>query len=164
MVKFSQAEIPPSYGPSPNSYHSSKIEIECYKKYQKYFQDPDQFSNEVCTQVVYKFTCPAPGDPDTTYIGRTNRSLRERVTEHLNIKKCTTAVSEHISQCESCCNTGVSIDNFEIMRQCQQKWDTPVQEALLIKKETPKLNRQSLKSTGYSFTFRVYNQFCKQTD
>ena len=119
------------------------------------FRLKDRDAPEICTQVVYKFTCP--GDPDITYIGFTNRSLRERVAEHLNIKKCTTAVSDHISQCKTCCENGVSINDFKILRQCQQKWDTPVHEALLIKKENPRLNRQSLKSSRYSFTLRVFN-------
>ena len=119
------------------------------------FKLKDRESQEICLRVVYKFTCP--GDPETTYIGHTNRSLRERVAEHLNIKTGKSAVSTHIAQCDACCKAGVSIKDFAILRHCRKKWDTPIHEALLIKKENPNLNRQSLESGGYSFTLKIFS-------
>ena len=77
--------------------------------------------------MVYEFMCR--GDPDITYVGFTNRTLKERVKEHVSGK---TSISDHIAQCNPCQSQGVTIDDFKILRKCRSKWDTSIHEALLI--------------------------------
>ena len=40
---------------------------------------------------------------------------------------------------------GIKIDNFKILRKCRSKADTPIFEAILIRKFNPSLNRQLVK-------------------
>ena len=90
-----------------------------------------------------------------TLIGYTNRTLKERVQEHLKGK---TAVSDHIVGCEHCNKNGVSIDNFEVLKKCRNWSDTSVYEAIFIQKQNPILNRQLTNTTQYhTFTLRVFD-------
>ena len=102
------------------------------------------------TKVVYKFVCSR--DANVTYIGYTNRTLKERVAEH---RTSCTAVSNHASNCPSCKN-GISVDDFHVLKKCRNKYDTMIFEAMFIQRQNPVLNRQLIKP-GRSFTLRVFN-------
>ena len=80
-------------------------------KVQNWFSLKDPDPKEITSQVVYEFECR--GDQDTRYIGYTNRTLQERVKDHLGGK---TAVSDHISICTRC-REGVTINDFCIMKK-----------------------------------------------
>ena len=103
------------------------------------------------TKVVYKFICS--NDANVEYIGYTNRTLKERVAEH---RTTCTAVSNHVSECSTCKSKGISIDNFQVLKKCRNKFDTMIYEALYIKRLNPNLNVQLIKP-GKSFTLRVFN-------
>ena len=105
----------------------------------------------LATKVVYKFVCSQ--DANVAYIGYTNRTLKERVAEH---RTSCTAVSNHASECSTCKSVGISIDNFQILKKCRNKFDTMIYEAMCIKRYNPVLNRQLVKP-GKSFTLRVFN-------
>lgn len=105
----------------------------------------------LATKVVYKFVCSH--DANVAYIGYTNRTLKERVAEH---RTSCTAVSNHASECSTCKSVGISIDNFQILKKCRNKFDTMIYEAMYIKRYNPVLNRQLVKP-GKSFTLRVFN-------
>ena len=83
-------------------------------KVQNSFVLKDSIPKEISSKVVYKFTCR--GDPGTNYIGFTNRTLRERVREH--VASGTTAISDHISVCKKCYTEGVTMVNFKIIKKC----------------------------------------------
>ena len=100
---------------------------------------------------MYKFTCR--GDPGTNYIGYTNRTLRERVKEHVG---GTTAISDHISICAKCSNEGVGIDDFIILKRCRFKRESLIFEALAIKEQNPKLNKNLVKP-GKTFALQMFN-------
>ena len=119
-------------------------------KVQDSFRLKDDSPKEILSNVVYRFTCPS--DSDTQYIGYTNRLLRERVNEHVRGK---TAVSDHIAFCNGCLDNGVTINNFEILRKCRNKFDTAIYEAILIRKHNPSLNRQLVKP-GWQHTLMVF--------
>ena len=125
-------------------YHTTKVG--------ESFQLKDPVQKELLSRVVYQFTCR--GDPDTTYIGFTNRTLKERFKEHVGGK---TSVSDHIAQCHACNNEGVTIDDFKILKRCRTKMDTAVHEALLITEKNPSLNRQLVKPGGKQFTLRIFD-------
>ena len=120
-------------------------------KVKDHFKLKCQVEKPLLTKVVYQFVCP--GDPDIAYIGYTNRTLNERVSEH---RKTCTAVSNHASECSPCKQRGVSIDNFKILKKCRDAYETMVYEALLIKRHNPVLNRNLIKP-GKSFTLQLFN-------
>ena len=64
----------------------------------------------LAANVVYKFSCP--GDPGTSYIGKTERHFATRMDEHLDRRVEKSAVTKHINGCTSCATNGVSYDNF----------------------------------------------------
>ena len=99
-----------------------------------------------------KFTCR--GDPDTNYIGFTNRTLRERVKEHLT--SGSTAISDHISLCKTCDEKGITIDDFSIIKRCRYKHESSIYEALAIREQNPILNKNLVKP-GKTFTLKMFN-------
>ena len=115
------------------------------------FKLKDTTPKEISAKVVYMFSCR--GDSSVNYIGYTNRTLSERVKEHLSGG---TAVSDHISNCSACNGNKISIADFQILRSCRTKFDSAIHEAILIKRLNPKLNKQLIKP-GYSFTLKVFN-------
>ena len=120
-------------------------------KVKDYFGLKDTTPKEIRSRVVYKFICSS--DSNIVYIGYTNRTLRERVKEHFGGSK-TSAIADHIMSCRNC-EEKASLDSFTILKQCQNKYDTMVYEALYIKTENPTL-RQLVKP-GQTFTLRVFD-------
>ena len=72
-------------------------------KLSSFFSLKDKTPLPLLSKVVYKFSCLR--DANFTYIGETTRPLTIRVNEHLNKKRCTTAVGKHIRNCEECKKT-----------------------------------------------------------
>ena len=121
-------------------------------KVQDSFLLKDPIPKNIASKVVYKFTCR--GDPGTNYIGFTNRTLRERVKEHLT--SGSTAISDHISVCKTCDEKGVTIDDFAIIKRCRYKHESSIYEALAIKEQNPNLNKNLIKP-GKTFTLKMFN-------
>ena len=120
-------------------------------KVQDSFILKDPVPKAISSKVVYKFTCRS--DPDTNYIGFTNRTLSERVKEHVS---GSTAISDHISVCTTCNSEGVTIENFQIIKRCRYKTESSIYEALAIKEQNPNLNKNLVKP-GKTFTLRFFN-------
>ena len=120
-------------------------------KVHDFFRVKDQDPKELLTNVVYRFTCLS--DSNIKYIGYSNRSLRERVKEHL---AGGTRISDHIGTCQSCSRKSITSEDFAILKKCRRKNDTAIFEALLIKKYNPSLNIQLVKP-GYSHQLRIFN-------
>lgn len=58
-----------------------------------------------------------------------------RVEEHSDLfaeKK--TAIANHITTCHPCRKDKLNLDNFEIMKHCNNDFETKIYEALLIEK------------------------------
>ena len=118
-----------------------------------YFKLKDDVAKEILSKVVYKFHCSS--DSKIQYIGYTNRTLQERMKEHLKGKS---AVSDHIAACKHCSENGVSLNNFEVIKRCRNRGDTSVYEAIFIQRQNPTLNRQLTNATQYhTFTLRVFD-------
>ena len=105
------------------------------------------------SNVVYKFTCSC--DANNTYIGMTTRHIETRVIEHLHSKNKKSAIHDHIKDCKTCLETKYDLNNFQILRQCTTKYETKIQEALLIKKHNRNLNAQ-LYGGGSSILLNVF--------
>ena len=115
------------------------------------FRLKDLTPKHLRSDVVYEFKCL--GDPGTQYIGYTSRSLGERAKEHL---KGGTRISDHIGQCTKCINNNITVDNFNILKNCRNKTESMIYEALLIKRFNPKLNLQLVKP-GITHQLKIFN-------
>ena len=85
----------------------------------------------------------------------TTRHMNTRVKEHLHLKNTKSAIHDHIKDCKTCLETEYDLNNFQILRHCTTKYETKIQEALLIKKHNPKLNAQ-LYGGGWSILLNVF--------
>ena len=108
---------------------------------------------EITTNVVYKFTCVC--DASLAYIGKTKRHLGVRSDEHLSYEKEQPRgeIKTHLRLCEMCKKS--TIDNFEIVKKCLTDQEAKINEALIIKKENPQLNK-NLFNKGSLFTLNIY--------
>ena len=94
--------------------------------------------------VVYRFKCLR--DADISYIGKTERHLVSRVAEHLRT---------HLSKCSTCLNGNLSVQNFEILKTARGALELGIQEALLIRKHQPKINKQMF-ANGASHQLKAF--------
>ena len=105
---------------------------------------------------VHTFTCL--GDPGIAYIGVCNRFVIERVREHVAYwRKSPTAVGKHIAKCQTCQQTELSLDHFNVLKVCREKFDAKIFEALFIKRLNPRINRQMFANKGAGFTLRIFD-------
>ena len=82
--------------------------------------------------------------------------LITRVREHLDFNSIQrSAIKDHILSCDVCSDVQHGIKSFTVIKKCQSKFHTKIHEALLIKKDTPKLNRQ-LYAKGKFFLLQVF--------
>jgi len=83
------------------------------------------------SNIVYKFSCSR--NENSLYIGMTTRHLVTRIQEHLHSK------NSKFELCQSCEGKHLDVNNFG---KCNSEYETKIQEALLIKKHNPQLNKQ----------------------
>ena len=121
------------------------------EKVGNYFSLKDPILLPILPKVVYQYTCSS--DSNVNYIGFTNRSLGERVKEHL---RGGTAISDHISSCEDCLKQKITIENFKILKKCQTNVEAMIYEAIFIKRKKPSLNHQ-LTKPRITFFLAVFN-------
>ena len=74
----------------------------------------------------------------------TSRHLGTRARKHLNLADINTksAIKDHLYDCHKCSSMKHSVESFKVLKKCITKYDTKFQEAFLIKKLNPKLNKQ----------------------
>lgn len=119
-----------------------------------YFQLKPSTPASLLSNVVYQFTCSR--DVRATYIGMSNRHLVTRAQEHLNLGgSVETAISQHIRNCHDCLHSPLDTNSFKIIKKCKDNYETKIQEALMIKKHNPSINKQ-LYASGCSFLLNVY--------
>ena len=103
--------------------------------------------------VVYEFRCLC--DTNLSYIGKTKRHLLTRAKEHLTLESSSNSeVKAHLESC-NVCRGAVPETHFRILKECRNDYETRVQEAFLIKKHNPRLNKQ-LFNKGAFFTLKVF--------
>ena len=106
------------------------------------------------SNVVYEFSCQR--DAGITYIGETKRNLITRVGEHLSVQGSNkTEIKTHIPKCRQCSGSDLNCESFKILKRCSNSFDVVIQEALLIKRFNPKLNKQ-LFNNGSGYTLKVF--------
>ena len=62
-------------------------------------------------------------------------------------------IKSHLQSCDICKNA--SPQNFEILKKCRSDRETKINEALFIKNENPKLNK-NLFNKGSFYTLKLY--------
>ena len=122
-------------------------------KVSNYFTLKSRTPKLLMANVVYKFTCLC--DTNLTYIGKTKRHLAVRSLEHLEFKSENpkSEVKVHLKSCQTCQNC--SIDNFEVLKKCKNDHENKICEAMFIKSENPKLNK-NLFNKGSFVTLKIY--------
>ena len=110
-------------------------------KINRYFQLKTKTAHALCSNVVYQFCCSC--DTNLAYVGMTTRHLAARVCEHLVLAgPQKSAIKEHIRACAICLEEKYTVNSFQILKSCHAEYETKIQEALLIEKLNPKLNKQ----------------------
>jgi hypothetical protein len=128
-------------------------------KVSNYFSLKCQSPAYLDSNVVYKYTCLR--DDGLFYIGKTKRHLGIRVAEHLAVRNRTglTEITKHIQDCADCLDGvqdgRVGLDHFQILSRCRSNYETEIQEAFLIRKQQPKINKQMFNS-GASYFVKVF--------
>ena len=134
-----------------------RIVYSCFKT-SNYFPLKSRTPHALCSNVIYKFTCSC--DTNLTYVGMTSRALSVRVREHLDCSNNNTidsAIKDHLLSCQLCFENNRDLDpsHFEIIRMCNNDYETKINEAILIRKLSPKLNIQKF-NNGASFLLNIY--------
>ena len=120
-------------------------------KVSDYFSLKSRVPFAVKPNVVYRFKCLR--DADISYIGKTERHLVSRAAEHLRLKG-KGYIRKHLDFC-SVCKNGASVKEFKILKTARTPLVLGIQEALLIKKFQPKLNKQMF-ANGASHQLKVF--------
>ena len=118
-----------------------------------YFSLKSRTPKLLTSNVVYKFSGLC--DTNLSYIGKTKRHLMVRCLEHLEFEKSKpeSEIKSHLQSCDVCKNA--SPQNFEILKKCRNDRETKINEALFIKNENPKLNK-NLFNKGSFYTLKLY--------
>ena len=91
-----------------------------------------------------------------TYYGMSTRHLITGVREHLDFNSIQrSAIKDHILSCDICSDVQLGLKSFTVIKKCHSEFHTKISEALLIKKDTLKLNRQ-LYAKEVSFLLQVF--------
>ena len=123
-------------------------------KIRNYFSLKSKTPKHLLSNVIYKFSCQ--NDSELSYIGETKRHLVIRAEEHLDLDNSNknSEIKTHIKGCRYCKDC-VNVDSFEIVKKCFNSFDALIHEALIIRKNDPKLNKQ-LYNKGSSFTLKIF--------
>ena len=127
--------------------NSCKVQIvfKSQRRLSSQFRFKEPLSFDLMSKVVYKYTC---GRCSSFYYGETDRHLRVRAGEHIGLtpltfKKCKrskeSAVCDHLLFCDN----DTSFEEFSVLAKASSKFSLEIKESLLIKRDTPNLNRNT---------------------
>ena len=105
------------------------------------------------SNLVYKFSYPR--DEDTAYIGMTTAQWFVRIGQHFDPSK-SSAVFTHLAQCRTCQESDPKSQHFTVLKQLRSGRDTEINEALLIRKFKPTLNKQLGSFQGCSYLLQIF--------
>ena len=108
-----------------------------------YFSFKDVVPEPLRSCQIYNFTC---GSCNASYIGKTFRHMKVRVSEHQGVSPRTgkhlkgtlsTSVRDHMLDC----NHVVAWDDFKVLGRESNHWLLEIKESLFIKRDRPSLNK-----------------------
>ena len=128
-----------------NILNCCKVQIvfKSQRRLSSQFRFKEPLPYELMSNVVYKYTC---GRCNSFYCGETDRDLSVRAGEHIGLspltfKKCKpskeSAVHDHLLFCDN----DPSFEEFSVLAKASSKFSLGIRESLLIKRDTPSLNR-----------------------
>ena len=118
------------------------------------FKEPLPY--DLMSKVVYKYMC---GRCNSSYYSEMGRHLRVRDGEHvglslLTFKKCKPSKENAVRDRLLFCDNDPSFEEFSVLAKASSKFSLEMKESLLIKKDTPKLNRNTTSVELFLFDSR----------
>ena len=120
-----------------------KIIFKTSNRLKNYFSFKDVVPEPLRSCQIYNFTC---GSCNASYIGKTFRHMKVRVSEHQGVSPRTgkhlkgtlsTSVRDHMLDC----NHIVAWDDFKVLGRESNHWLLEIKESLFIKRDRPSLNK-----------------------
>ena len=120
-----------------------KIAFKISNRLKNYFIFKDVVPEPLRSCLIYNFTC---GSCNASYIGKTFRHMKVRVSEHQGVSPRTgkhlkgtlsTSVRDHMLDC----NHMVAWDDFKVLGRESNHWLLEIKESLFIKRGRPSLNK-----------------------
>ena len=114
-----------------------KIAFKTYNRLKNYFSFKDVVPEHLRFWQIYNFTC---GSCNASYIGKTFRHMKVRVSEHQGVSPRTgkhlkgtlsTSVRDHMLDC----NHIVAWDYFNVLGRESNHWFLEIKESLFIKRD-----------------------------
>ena len=107
------------------------------------FKEPLPY--DLMSKVVCKYRCGRCG---SSYYGETDRHLRVRTGEHIDLspltfKKCTPSKESTVRDHLLFCDNDPSFEEFSVLAKASSKFSLEIKESLLIKRDTANLNRNT---------------------
>ena len=120
-----------------------RIALKTSSRMRNYFSFKDVVPEPLCSCQIYNVAC---GRCNASYIGKTFRHMKVEVSEHQGVSPRTdkhlrgtlsTSVRDHMLDC----NHMVAGDVFKVLGRESNHWLREIKEILLIKRDTPSLNK-----------------------
>ena len=120
-----------------------RIVFNTSNRLRNYFNFKDVVPEPLRFCQIYKFTC---GSCNASYIGKTFRHMKVRVSEHQGVSPRTgkhlkgtlsTSVRDHMLDCSHI----VAWDVFKVLGRESNHWLLEIKESLFIKRDRPLLNK-----------------------
>ena len=127
-------------------FRKVKIVFKTCSRLKNYFSFKDVVPEPLRSCQIYNFTC---GSCNASYIGKTFRHMKVRVSEHQGVSPRTgkhlkgtlpTSVRDHMLDC----NHIVTWDDFKVLGREYNHWLLEIKKSLFIKRDRPLLNKNIL--------------------
>ena len=123
-------------------FFNVKIVFKTSNRLTNYFSFKDFVPKSLCSCQIYNFTC---GNCNASYIGKTFRHMKVRVSEHQGVSHQTSkhlkgTLSTSVRDYMLDCNHVVSWDDFKVLGRESNHWLLEIKESLFIKRDRPSLN------------------------
>jgi len=113
------------------------------RRVSNFFQIKDSTPFGLRSHVVYQYTCTRC---QSSYIGKTSRHLRHRISEHAGVSHITGRIMKCQSHsnirdhCLTCAGSQCLTENFKILARGRSDTELLIKEHLLIERHNPSLN------------------------
>ena len=141
------------FSKGPLSCCNLKVIFQSPLRINNMFNFKDKIPKSLLSGVVYKFTC---SNCNVTYIGKTIRHLKVRVSEHLSISPLTEKPVTMVSKSAICCHligecNVASLNDFSVITSASSNYILEIKESLMIQKEQPRLNKNITSAPLYLY-------------
>ena len=125
-----------------------RVIFQTNNRLKNYFRFKDSVPETLRSSLIYKFSC---GSCTASYIGKTYRHFKVRVSEHQGVSprtgkpvKCnlSTSVSDHMLLCDH----KVVHEDFKFFGNESNRYLLELKESLFIKRDKPSLNKKTRRS------------------